>query len=336
MAEERRVASDNFQRYFAEKLWEMIPTVYKMRDGADDNPSPGTLRALVEVIAEQAAVLRRSHDRLWEDQFVETADDWAVPYIADLVATRLVSASNLPGRRVDVAKTIYYRRRKGTLAVLEELISDIARWDGKTVEMFRRLARARHRLDPDPSLEAGRHSGTMPGGWADLRNFAAGRSTDGPFDEYHHTPDVRRHSGGLDGRHGIPKLAFHLYRLKAFRVNGVIPRLIDGANGFTFDPSGRDTPLFMPRNRSSEWADWRSALEWELPGPVALRFLNHAEFMITERAVRTLEDEAGLTPSAAADLRTLRGIRFRSEERLRETLGALPSSGDLLDSTTYT
>ncbi len=57
---------------------------------------------------------KRSQDRLWDDMYVELADDWAVPYIAELVATRLVSALNTRARRADVAKTIYYRRRKGS------------------------------------------------------------------------------------------------------------------------------------------------------------------------------------------------------------------------------
>ena len=162
-----RTAQDNFQTYFTEKLWEMIPSIYRHEDGLGENP--GALRALIEILAEQAAILRRSHDRLWEDQFIELCSNWAVPYIGDLIATRMVSALNERGRRVDVAKTIYYRRRKGTLRVLEELISDIAGWEGKVVEMFSRLGRARHGLDPKPGPLAGRFSDSLPGGWADIR-----------------------------------------------------------------------------------------------------------------------------------------------------------------------
>ena len=148
------MAEDRFEEYFAEKLWEMIPAIYRHEDGLAENPD--VLRSLVEIVAEQAARVRRSHDRLWQDQFIELCDDWAVPYIGDLVATRLVSALNKRARRVDVAKTIYYRRRKGTLAILEELISDITGWEGNVVEGFRRLARTRHSLDQEPSYPAGR------------------------------------------------------------------------------------------------------------------------------------------------------------------------------------
>ena len=278
-------AHDGFELYFAEKLWELIPGIYRHEDGLADNPN--VLRALVEILAEQAAIVRRSHDRLWDDQFIELCDDWVVPYLADLVGTRLVSALNKRGRRVDVAKTIYYRRRKGTLRVLEELISDITGWDGTVVENFRRLGRTRHRLDPHPAPLAGPHSGTLPGGWADLRRPRTAELAGGPFSEYHHTADVRQHRG-VHGRYGIPKLAVHLYRLRAFRVEGVTPGNGPDNARFLVDPSGRDIPLFMPRNRAEDWDDWRTAREWELPAPMRCRVLGHAEYIVTEALVQTL------------------------------------------------
>ena len=42
-------ARDGFERYFAEKLWEAIPPVYRDEDGLAENP--GVLRALVEILA---------------------------------------------------------------------------------------------------------------------------------------------------------------------------------------------------------------------------------------------------------------------------------------------
>ena len=203
-------ARDYFERYFAEKLWATIPEAFREEDGLAT--PPGVLRAFVETLATQAAVLRRSQDKLWDDQFIELCSEWAVPYIGELVGTRMVSALNRRGRRIDVAKTIYYRRRAGTPRILEELAADIAGWEGKVVEEFRRLGRMRHGLDPQPAALAGRFTRTPPGGWADLRNTRGADLASGPFDEFHHTPDMRR-PRDLDGCHGIPKLGFHLYRL---------------------------------------------------------------------------------------------------------------------------
>src|SRR5436305_14003963 len=95
-------ATDRFEAYYAEKLWETIPAFYRDEDGLAANP--GVLRSIVEIVAARAADLRRSNDRLWDDAFVDLCDSWAIPYIADLVGTRLVSSLNLRGPRVAVAK----------------------------------------------------------------------------------------------------------------------------------------------------------------------------------------------------------------------------------------
>lgn len=320
-------ANDNFQTYFAEKLWELIPAFYREEDGLAQNP--GVLRSLVEIVAEQAAYLRRSNDRLWDDQFIDLCDSWAIPYIADLVGTRLVSSLNPRGRRVDVAKTIYYRRRKGTLRILEELISDIAGWDGVVVEEFRRLARTFHGLDPKPPVGSGRFTLTPAGGYADLRRPRGSELTDGPFDEYSHSADVRKQHG-RDGRYNIPKLGFHLYRLPSRMLHGVVPAPGPDNLSFTFDPSGRDVPLFMRRGRGEDfdWETWRSSREWELPAPMRCRVLGHAEYVITEALIKELIDDPSfsLSQTDVDALRKLRNITFTSEAALRAAIGALPNN----------
>jgi hypothetical protein len=328
------VANDNFEVYFTEKMWEMIPAFYREADGLADNP--GVLRGMIEIMARQAAVLRRSNDHLWDDEFIDLCNSWAVPYIADLVATRLVSALNTRGRRIDVAKTIYYRRRKGTVRVLEELISDITGWDGKVVEGFRRLARAWHGLDPKPGAFLGRFTGTPPGGTADLRRPRGSELTDGAFDEYFHTADMRK-ARGTDGRFNIPKLIFYIYRLETRPLIEVTPAAGPNNRAFTFDPSGRDVPLFSRRDRDQtfDWDQWRSAKEWELPAPIRCRELGDAEFLITEATVLALIAAPGITPAAAADLRKLRNQRFPSESRLQDALNAMPTKVELQSAPVY-
>ena len=73
-----RPADDGFELYYAEKLWAWIPEIYRDLDGQPEGPAQGTLRALIELIADQAAVIRRDIDRLWDDQQIALADDWAV------------------------------------------------------------------------------------------------------------------------------------------------------------------------------------------------------------------------------------------------------------------
>jgi hypothetical protein len=325
-------ARDHYREYFAERLWDWVPAIHRELDALQGGDS---LRALLTAVGSQAAVSRRSQDRLWDDMFVELADDWAVPYIAQLVATRLVSALNPRARRADVAKTIYYRRRKGTLAVLEQLVADMSGWDGKVVEEFRRLARMRHGLDGAARL--GRVTRTPEGGLADLRSVRGARLAGDPFDEFHYTPEMRRPAGRL-GLRGIHTLGFHLYRLQSVEFNGVLPRRVNDLagtrDGFTFDPSGRDVPLFAANTPSRDWAAWRTADEWALPRAIDCRLLNEAILVIGDEEVAWILNGAPIANlvdrlNAAADLRKLIGQRFANRDALVRVLAGLPQSAIL-------
>lgn len=291
---------DGYETYYAERLWQLIPAVYRERD-SDDASRTGPLRELLARIGAQAAVVRRSIDRLWADQFIETSDDWVIPYIGDLLDTNLINGLDPRGRRLDVAKTIHYRRRKGTVAVLEEIARDVTGWEAHAVEAFRRLSRTRHNLDPPvgpgplaaalptpclrtpPPADApqprdllqhegliGPLTGTPAGGFADVRSLHGGDCTDGPFDEYFHAADLRRGRGAV-GRYGIPKLLVYLWRLQSFAVDGGTPVPVSGcADEYVFDPTGRFVPLFL-RPLQPELDDavdtWTPTPEWEVPGP---------------------------------------------------------------------
>jgi hypothetical protein len=314
------MANDLFEQYYTEKLWEAIPSIYRHEDGIAEEP--GVLRGIVQVLAKQAAILRRSQDALWDDQFIETANEWAVPYIGDLVATRLLSAQNKRGRRIDVAKTIYYRRRKGTPRILEELINDISGWEGKLIEQFTKLVRTRHGLDAIPQTLAGKFSGTLPGGVADLRNQRVSELTNGPFEEYFHTNDMRKHQG-LNGRYAIPKLAFYLYRLKAFEAIDTTPFAFGDGQKFTFDPSGRDIPLFSKSRRSPDWDEWKTAAEAELPAPIPCRLLGNAEYFITESSIQKL---LGLSVAAQNELGKIADLKFKNEISLLNAIRSFPAA----------
>jgi hypothetical protein len=122
----------------ADRLYDLIPVVYRMRDADQGYP----LRALLQVIAEQVNIVEDDIARLYENWFIETCDDWVVPYIGALIGYQPVqSAGRLGGSdaegqarnrimvpRQEVANTIRYRRRKGTLSIVEELASAVSGW----------------------------------------------------------------------------------------------------------------------------------------------------------------------------------------------------------------
>ncbi len=276
---------DNYEAYYANKLWTLLPAIYRALD-TDQFNSNGPLRELVNRIGAKAAVLRRSIDRLWEDQSIETCDDWVIAYIGDLVATNLVNNLDTRSQRVDVARTIYYRRRKGTLGVLEEIAANITGWDAKVVEFFRRLGRTRHNLDPALGLSLapgdavfqlqvaegliGSLTGTGIGGLADLRNVNGASKVGTAFDEFFHTADFRRGQARV-GWYSIPRLGVFLWRLISFDVGPTTPVPVHGCPGwYTFDPTGRDIPLFAASRTSASYGDnWASPAEGQLPTPIS-------------------------------------------------------------------
>ena len=322
-------ADDQFERYLTEKLWAWIPEVYRSDDdraAEAAGAAAGVLRTMIEAIAGEAAWTRRRVDRLWEDPFIEVCDDWAIPLIGELVATRLVHELNRRGRRADVAKTIYYRRRAGTPMVAEALIRDITGWYGVPAEGFRRLVRAHHELDALPGPRRGPVTGTPPGGTARLPSVRGGTLAGGPFDEYAYTGDVRR-LRGLHGRVGIPKLDVYLYRHEARELRAVTPFDLGGGRS-TVDPSGRDAPLYAPAQRPDP-DDCHPPAEWEMPAPIRCRLLGAAAFEITGAVVGALVG-VGLPAAATDALGAYVGTRFDDEARLRETLASLPEAADLL------
>ena len=303
---------DNYERYLVEKIWEWIPEVYRSEDGAAIHPD--VLRSLIEVLGPSLAASRRSVDRLWEDQFAEFADDWALPYIGNLVGTRLVSALNRRGRRADVARTVFYRRRKGTVTVLALLARDIAGWDSFVVESFRRLGRTPHRLDPplagSGAVHIGRVTHTPPGGFADLRRTRGGDLVDGPFDEYSHTTDVRQ-LRGFKGRYNIPKLNIHLFRRQAFPIRFATP--VDlGASRYTLDPSGRDIDLFRPSHHDSD--ECIHPVEWQIVAPLPCRLLGEARY---------LPELADIPAPVQPKLASIVGLVFENEARLKAMVRTL-------------
>ena len=91
------VVHDGYEEAAAAKLWALLPEVYRNDDSAVLDV-PGPLQELLSRIAVQVATVRRSLDRLWDDQSIETCDDWLVPYIGALLDVNLVAG--LDGRGV--------------------------------------------------------------------------------------------------------------------------------------------------------------------------------------------------------------------------------------------
>jgi hypothetical protein len=236
-------------------IYELLPAIHRIRDAEQGEP----LKALLAVIAEQVAVLEEDLAQLYDDQFVETAAAWAVPYIGDLIGYRSLHGvtPKVSSPRAEVANTIGYRRRKGTAAMLEQLARDVTGWDARAVEFFELLGATQYmnHLRPDK------------GGWLDVRGWApaapyldagtvapdrSGRGTrprsvhleriDTAFETAAHTIDVRRIASGR-GRYNIPNIGIFLWRLGDYSRTGSPASRLD-ARRYLFSPLDNNAPLF--------------------------------------------------------------------------------------------
>lgn len=256
-----------------DRLYELLPTVYRMRDAEQGEP----LKALLRVISEQVNLVEGDIAQLYENWFIETCEDWVVPYIGDLIGYELVHEAGEPsevdtvqGRqrnkilipRREVANTIRYRRRKGTLALLELLAMDVAGWPARAVEFYAHLG----------WTQAINHLRPERGQIVDVRNASALDLLDSPFDELAHSVDVRRiDSSRTQGRYNIPGIGLFVWRLRSYSVTQTPAYCFEaeGPHCYTFSVLGNDSPLYM--NPAAEPDPYHIADEFNLPIPIRRR-----------------------------------------------------------------
>jgi hypothetical protein len=230
-----------------DRLYDLIPVVYRLRDADQGSP----LRALLRVIAEQVSVVEKDIAGLYENWFIETCQDWVVPYIGALVGYTPVStltqsattARALARERIimprrEVANTIRFRRRKGTLAVLQDLAEAVSGWPARAVEFYRLLAVTQN-IDY-LHMNRGRTAELRDGDALDLIGTA--------FDEMARNVDVRRvTSAHTRGTANIPEIGVFIWRLRAYTVTQAPAYCYEeeAPNCFLFGALGNDSQLFV-------------------------------------------------------------------------------------------
>jgi hypothetical protein len=230
-----------------ERLYKLLPALYRIRDADQGEP----LRALLAVIERELERVEADTAVLYDNWFIETCDEWVVPYIGDLLGTRPIRAVESAGvsARAYVANTVAYRRRKGTAVVLEQLARDTTGWPARAVEFFARLATTQHM----------NHVRLAPPATPSVRDAATAELADTAFDAYAHTADVRR-IATRSGRYNIPNVGLFLWRLRSYAVGVGEPgdESPDFASArhlvswWSVHPTGRDSPLFnRPRTETT-------------------------------------------------------------------------------------
>lgn len=261
-------------------LYDRLPGIYKIRD--EEQRPPGQLKAYLALVESVYGALHENIEALHDDLFIETCDDWVIPYIGDLLGV-----SHLTGDpwtlRADVADTISLRRRKGTLAGIERLTYNLTRWGVHAVELRENLVWNQHlnhqRPDAggDPPYGQASVSRFTPvrGGTVTLRDAALLSLLGTPFDAFAHIVDVKPAIFGSI-RYNLPNLAIFLWRLKDYRVAASKPTFqppldAGGVHVVRFDvhPTGSPVRLFNTYRFDPDREPPKVTALDATPGPIA-------------------------------------------------------------------
>jgi len=280
-----------------ERLFELLPTVYRLRDGEGVNGTKNALHALIDVIASQVAVLEEDIDQLYDDQFIETCAPWVAPYIGDLIGYRTLYGltDKIGSPRAEVANTIAFRRRKGTASMLEQLARDVTGWDARAVELFQLLSTTQYMNHIRPRNVV----------WIDMRDHAPLATIATPFDVAAHTADVRR-IANRRGRFNIPNVGIYLWRIKDYELSNSPAVKVDD-HRYLFSPVGCNAPLF--NHAESEDAITHIADRSNVSQPITRRELwDDAEsFYPASIAIRFGDTPIPASAVAASDLSDFAG-----------------------------
>ncbi|GAB4180475.1 MAG: hypothetical protein Fur006_14640 [Coleofasciculaceae cyanobacterium] len=229
-----------------QQLYNLLPAIYRVRDAEQGLP----LQALLAILERELQTVDADIDGLYDNWFIETCDRWVVPYIGALLNAQGLYArgSRTYGqqeRRAYVANTLAYRRRKGTVPVLEQLVQDVTGWRARAVEFFQLLATTQ-------TLNYERPNNTT----VDLRQDKQPYQLGTPFErQASYTVEVRSVNSQRDrGRYNIPNIGLFIWRLHSYPIQSGTARLVTQpqlrprGRHYTFNPLGLDSPLFnLPR-----------------------------------------------------------------------------------------
>ena len=307
-----------------ERVLALLPAHVRNRDDA----SGGLLRALIEAVAAELAVLEADLDELYASWFAETCPEWVVPYLADLLGVASLPpdvTSAGVSRRAFVANTVAYRRRKGTPAAAEQVARDATGWPARAVEYYRLLATTTHtqhvRLDRPATVSLR----TLPADGGPLE-LVPRTAAQGALDPAAHTAEVRRIASGA-GRYGIGNLGVYVFA-DLVSETGWAPPAAAPDGGWAVHPLGHATPLYAPP--AAETTIEHLAGEADLPVPLRPRRL----LALLAAARAAAASAAGLDQLAAIRAALPIGVRIGEQDldpsRLRvcglENLAGDPAS----------
>lgn len=259
-----------------DQLYRFLPAVHQIRDGEQREP----LRAFLQIIGEQTQEIQDDIEQLYDNWFIETSEDWVVPYLGDLMGFRRQGAVGEPADAItprgqllnrflyprrEIANLVRRRRRKGTLSVLEDMARDVSGWPSRAVEFSRLVTFFQNVKHPLPDM----------GRTFSLRDKGSHPRVNTPFDRVAHTVDVRtiQPLPGVGWYHP-KKVGLFVWQRKVLPATMVCPcrtckKVVNNSievQYYTFNRLGIEVPLYV--RPAEETDELHIAEESNLPVPL--------------------------------------------------------------------
>ncbi len=235
----------------ADRLYRLLPELYRLRDFPDAKSEPKKalqtepgleeLYRFVHVLAAPLAEVRQSIEEMHANLFVDTAADWALPFLAQLVDLSLIFPEARSNRR-DLRSAVAFRRRKGTPTMLEQLGSELSERLVVTQEGFKRLL-----VSQDLDFLRDTH------GIPSLTSPLVGEIATGSHDRLAHVVDVRPPTA-VSGRYHPRQIAHWLHATTLFPLREGEPFGFPAAadRRFSFDALGAMRGLRVRKETPTE------------------------------------------------------------------------------------
>ena len=199
-----------YSKFYEQYLYSLLPPIYQEYDTKENN----VLQEFLKIIASQAAALRQDIDSLLKNFFINSCDEWVIPYIADLIAAKVVPNSSL-NNRLDVQNTIQWRKAKGTQTGLVDLIRNTINGNAKLKEAFRYCSSSQHLAFSATDIVVNK-----PRNLVNLHDQDALSNIDTENDTMPHTVDVREPTQ-TSGWYNIKNILIFMPQLNVYHISQV-------------------------------------------------------------------------------------------------------------------
>ena len=273
----------------------------------------GTLSDLIRLIARQYWDLHTGLGVLYNAMFIQTCPEPVVPYIAQGIGVTGLEPGGSPdigsgvSQRAWAGRIISFRVHKGTLATLGRAAIAASGWPTFVTSGLDTIART-------PSL---RYPGLPLARWPDIRRLPPSDPGTVVFEPLTRTAGIsgRQFTGSagetaaisfFPGAGGQPVpggVELSVWRLQAFPLTWRTPHPVSGRpGGYTFDPLGIDSPLFVQPLTADQRLDAPGRDEIPVPlSRTALAAALRAGQVPPPLAVRIIGQGTGQTAARSAE-----------------------------------